>query len=444
MLPPRSQNVTGKPLSFCLLPSAFLKPPDDLPPTEPPVDRYAVLRVRDFQLYLIGRFVASFGQQMLGTAVGWDLYERTNSTLALGFVGLTQIIPLLLLTLPAGHVADQRERRGIILWMQIMTAAATAGLTFVSWTHAAVPWTYVFLLLSGVARAFLWPASGAILPQLVPRAMFPTAIMWSSGSFQFSAALGPVVGGIVVARTGGATGVYAFNVLAALFCGVMIWLVQARASAPVKREKMTTANLAAGVKFVFHTPVILGTISLDLFAVLLGGATALLPVYARDVLHVGARGLGELRAATPVGSMAMALVLAHRPPMEKAGRSLLLAVAGFGLATMIFGLSHLFWLSLAMLFVLGVLDNISVVVRQTLVQVLTPDAMRGRVSAVNSLFIGASNEFGSFESGLVAHWFGSVFAVVSGGVGTILVVIATALIWPQLRRIGRLDTAGEA
>ena len=219
-------------------------------------------------------------------------------------MGLTQIIPLLLLTLPAGHVAEQRERRGIIFWMQVMTAAATAGLTFVSWTHAAVPWTFLFLSLGGVARAFLWPASGAILPQLVPRAMFPTAVMWSSGSFQFSAALGPVVGGIVIARTGSATGVYAFNVFAALFCGVMISLVQARPAAPVKREKMTTANLAAGVKFVFRTPVILGTISLDLFAVLLGGAVALLPVYSRGKsCTFGAAGAGLVESGNCLSAL---------------------------------------------------------------------------------------------------------------------------------------------
>lgn len=402
-----------------------------------------MLRVRDFQLYLIGRFIASFGQQMLGTAVGWELYERTNSKLALGFVGLAQITPLVLLTLPAGHLADQRDRRAIILWTESLTAAACAGLTFVSWTHAPVVWTYVLLFLSATARAFLWPASGAILPQLVPRAMFPEAVTWNSGSFQLSAAMGPVVGGLVIAWAGRAAEVYAFNVVAALVCGLMIWSVRSRPAEVVRREKMSVASLWAGVRFVFETPVILGTISLDLFAVLLGGAVALLPVYARDILHVGAGGLGWLRAATPIGSVAMALVLAHRPPMQRAGHALLLAVAGFGVATMVFGVSRSFPLSLAMMFVLGVLDNISVVVRHTLVQVLTPDAMRGRVSAVNSLFIGASNEFGSFESGLVAHWFGTVFAVVSGGVGTVLVVVATALIWPQLRRIGRLDTAGE-
>ena len=420
-----------------------LKLREDPPPGVSP-DRYAVLRGRAFQLYLIGRFIASFGLQMLETAVGWELYQRTNSPLALAFVGLAQIIPLVLLTLPAGHVADQRDRRSIILWMEVVTAASCAGLTYVSWEHLAVPWTYLFLLVSGIARAFLWPATAAILPQLVSRPQFPSAVTWSSGSFQLSAALGPVVGGLVVTLTGGAAGVYAFNVVAALVCGGLFGLMHTIPGESVRRQKMTLTNLWVGVRYVFDTPVILSTITLDLFAVLLGGSTALLPVYAKDILHVDAMGLGWLRAATPVGSVAMALILAHRPPMQKAGHSLLLAVGGFGLATIVFGLSRWFWLSLAMMFVLGLLDNVSVVVRQTLVQVRTPDDMRGRVSAVNNVFIGASNEFGSFESGLVAHWFGSVFAVVSGGVGTILVVAVIALAWPELRRIGRLDTAGES
>ncbi len=408
-----------------------------------PPDRYAVLRIRDFQLYLVGRFIASFAQQMLGTAVGWELYERTNSPLALGFVGLSQITPLFLLTLPAGHVADQRDRRSIILWMEIVTAVSCAGLAAVSRAQAPVALTYLFLFINGGARAFLWPASGAILPQLVPRELFPSAVTWNSASFQLSAALGPVAGGLVVESIFGPPGVYAFNVVAAFVCGGMIWMVRSRPATPIQPRKMTLASLVTGLHFVFRTPAIFGTISLDLFAVLLGGATALLPVYARDVFHVGAAGLGWLRAATPVGSVLMALILAHRPPMQKAGRSMLQAVAGFGLATIVFGLSHSFWLAFVMMFICGLTDNVSVVVRQTLVQVLTPDEMRGRVTAVNNLFIGASNEFGSFESGLVANWFGPVFAVVSGGVGTVLVVIATALIWPELRRIGRLDARGE-
>ena len=407
-------------------------------PAEPP-DRYAVLRIRDFQLYLAGRFIASMGQQMLGTAVGWELYERTRSSFALGLVGLSQIAPLVLLTLPAGHVADQRDRRRIVLWMQAVMAAASLGLAVVSWRQAPVGWTYLFLVLAAVGRAFLWPASSAFLPQIVPRPLFPSAVTWNSGSFQISAALGPALGGFIIAFAHGATPVYVLNTVASLVCCAAFAGIRSYAPAVAKREKMVLASLWSGMRFVFQTRVILATITLDLFAVLLGGAVALLPVYARDILRVGPVGLGWLQAALPVGSATMAFFLAHRPPMQHAGRSLLLAVAGFGVATIVFGFSHSFWLSLGMMFLCGATDNISVVVRQTLVQVLTPDELRGRVSSVNALFIGTSNEFGEFESGLVASVFGPVFAVVSGGIGTILVVIATALIWPEIGRIKRLD-----
>jgi MFS family permease len=414
------------------------------PRPPPTADRYAVLRLPDVRLYLIARFIATLGLNMLGMAVGWELYERTHSALALGLVGLAQITPMLILTLPAGHLADQRDRRGILLWSNLLTALSCAGLTLVSWMHAPVAGTYAFLFLNGIARAFLSPAGSAFLPQIVPRPLFPAAIAWSSGSYQLSAALGPVLGGLAIPLTGGATAVYAFNVVASVVCFILLWFVRVPASVtPPPREKMTLHNLAAGLRFVLAHRIILGIISLDLFAVLLGGATALLPIYAKDILHVGAIGLGWLRAALPVGSVSMALFLAHRPPMRHAGHALLLAVSGFGVATVIFGLSRSIWLSLAMMAACGALDNVSVVVRHTLVQILTPDAMRGRVSAINSLFIGASNEFGEFESGLVASFVGPVLSVVSGGVGTILVVIATAFIWPEIRKYGALESGAD-
>jgi MFS family permease len=375
---------------------------------------------------------------MLGTAVGWELYERTRSSLALGFIGLAQITPLILLTLPAGHVADQFNRRRIVVWMEALLAVGSLGLALISWRQAPVGWTYVFLLLAGVGRAFLWPATSAYLPQIVPRELLADAVTWASGSFQISAALGPALGGSIIALAHGATPVFVLNTAACLVCCATFACIRAQTPAAAKRERVTFANLWTGMHFVLHTRIILATITLDLFAVLLGGAVALLPVYARDILRVGPVGLGWLQAALPIGSASMALLLAHRPPMQHAGRSLLLAVAGFGVATVVFGFSRSFWLSLAMMFLCGATDNVSVVVRQTLVQVLTPDALRGRVSAVNMLFIGASNEFGGFESGLVASLFGPVFAVVSGGVGTVLVVLATGWIWPEIRRIRSL------
>ena len=401
-------------------------------------DHYAVLRNRDYLLYLVGRFISSFGQQMLAVTVGWEIYERTHSKLDLGYVGLVQMLPMFLCIFHAGHLADNHNRKNIILWMQLLFGAACAGLTCVSYFKAPVFWMYACLFVVGVARTYIWPASASFMPQLVPRHQFAKAVTWNTASFQVSAVAGPVAGGILVAVTNGAVWVYAFNFVAAIICALMIWVIRTHHSVAVK-ERMSLKSVAVGLRFVYHNKIILGSITLDLFAVLLGGATALLPVYAKDILHVDAKGLGWLQAALPVGSLLMSAILVHRPPLEKAGQTLLWAVVGFGLATIGFGYSTVFWVSFLMLFICGVTDYISVVVRHTLVQLLTPDEMRGRVSAVNSLFIGTSNQMGDFESGIVAHWFGSVPAVVSGGVGTIIVVALAAWAWPELRKYGRLD-----
>ena len=416
----------------------------ELPPVSPvplpaPADDspYAVLHNRNFLLYLIGRFVASLGAQMLTVAVGWELYERTGSALALGLVGLTNVVPMFLFTLPAGHFADNHNRKHIMVAMTAVMALASAGLTVCSVVQVPTPWIYACLFVAASARTFLWPASSSFLPQLVARRVFPRAVAWSTGSFQLSSVAGPAAGGAVIALTHSAAWVYALHALSAVVCLTLVGLVHYQRAATA-REPMTAASLAAGFKFVFSSRIIFGIITLDLFAVLLGGATALLPVYAKDILHVGPSGLGFLQAALPVGSLVSALFLAHRP-LQKAGRALLWAVAVFGLATIIFGISQSFLLSLLLLFLCGVTDNVSVLVRHTLVQLLTPDEKRGRVSAVNSLFIGTSNELGGFESGFVAHWLGPVFSVVSGGVGTILVVVAVALIWPEIRRYGKLE-----
>ncbi len=419
----------------------------DTPPLEPMHDPYAVLRNRDFLLYLIGRFVASLGQQMLTLAVGWELYDRTHSALALAMVGLTQMVPMVLFTLPAGHIADNYNRKRIIILMTLVIVCASLGLTLISAFKADVFWIYFCLFIAGTARTFLWPASSAFLPHLVSRKNFSKAVTWSSGSFHLSSVAGPAAAGALLALAHPAT-VYAVNTAAALICLILVSLVRSHHVVAVK-EKMTARGLVAGFKFVFASPIILGTITLDLFAVLLGGATALLPIYAREILNVGPIGFGFLQAALPAGSLLCSLILAHRPPLQKAGRALLRAVAAFGAATIVFGLSRWPWLSFLMLFICGAVDNISVVVRHTLVQLLTPDEKRGRVSAVNSLFIGTSNELGGFESGCVAHLFGpamgngivtgAIISVVSGGIGTILVVAAVALIWPQIRKYGRLD-----
>jgi MFS family permease len=400
---------------------------------------YEVLRNRDFLLYLIGRFIASFGQQMVTVAVGWQLYERTHKPLALGLVGLTQMIPMIGLTLPAGHFADNHDRKRIIITGMLLMSVASVGLALSSFFEAAVGWIYACLFMTGCARTFLWPASSAFMPQLVSKALFPRAVTWNSGSFHLSSVLGPAVGGLVIRFTHSATPVYVFEAVALLTCALMVFLLHATHT-PLKKEPMTLRSLIVGFEFVFATEIILATITLDLFAVLLGGAVSLLPVYAKDILHAGPDGLGLLQAALPIGSVLCSAYVAHRPPFEKAGRTLLWAVAGFGLATIIFGLSKNFWLSVAMLVVCGMTDNVSVVVRHTLVQILTPDDKRGRVSAVNSLFIGTSNELGGFESGFVAQYLGPVVSVVAGGVGTILVAVLVGMKWPQLKRYGRLGS----
>ncbi|MGA2556406.1 MAG: MFS transporter [Verrucomicrobiota bacterium] len=313
---------------------------------------YAVLRNRDFLLYAVGRFIASFGQQMLTVAVGWELYERTGSALALGFTGLTQFLPMVAMTLPAGHFADTRSRKGIILVAQAMMAAASLGLALISWRQAPVALVYVCLLLSGVARTFHWSASASFLPLLVSREEFPRALNWSSSTFQFSAVTGPAIAGLLIGWLNSARIVYLCNALAAVACLALIACVRTHHKPGVK-ETLSLKTLLGGFHFVFNHRIILGMISLDLFAVLFGGADMLLPIYAKDILHVGPRGLGWLRAALPAGSLLCALILAHLPTFTRAGRSLVLAVVVFGLATIGFGFSPWFWLSLVMLFLCG-------------------------------------------------------------------------------------------
>jgi MFS family permease len=411
-------------------------------------DPYGVFRNRDFRLYLTGRLFATVGQQMFAMALGWELYERTHSALALAFVGLTQVLPMILCTLPAGHCADTYNRKRIIVMMTLIIASANLGLATISAATAPVWLMYLCLVVTGAARTFLWAASASFLPQLVERKELSRAVTWSSTMFQFSSITGPAVAGAVLHFTHHAAPIYVVNAGFAVVCSVLIGRVRQHHVA-VKREPTTLKTLLTGFSFVFTNRIVLGIITLDMFAVLLGGATALLPIYAKEILAVGPSGLGLLQAALPMGAILCSFVVAHRPPMQKAGRALLLAVTVFGLATIGFGLSQWFWLSFLMLFTCGAADNVSVVVRHTLVQLLTPNEKRGRVSAVNNLFIGTSNELGEFESGTVAHWFGpmlgqtiafgAMVSAVSGGVGTILVVLGVAWVWPEIRKYGRLD-----
>lgn len=415
----------------------------DAEPTEPAGapgarahDPYAAFRQPNFRFYVSGNIIATIGQQMQTVAVGWELYERTGSALALGGVGLVQVLPIVLLTLPAGHVADRYSRRRVLMLSQLLFIVSSLGLAAVSYRHGHLALFYLFLFLTGTARAFQGPAKGSLLPQIVEPERFGNAVTWNSVGWQLAAVLGPALGGAVIGLTHHAAPVYLIDaVMAFVFFGLLLPitpLADTAGSPPPLRD------LLGGVEFIRRTPVLLAAITLDLFAVLLGGAVTLLPIFAKDILHVGPTGLGWLLAAQSIGAVLMALVLAHRP-FRRAGPALLRAVIGFGLATIIFGLSRNFFLSFAMLMLLGALDGISVIIRSTLVQVRTPDFLRGRVAAINSLFIGTSNELGGFESGLVASLIGPVASVVVGGIGTIAVVLIVERAWPSIRALGRLE-----
>ena len=400
-------------------------------------DPYAALRVPDFRRFLTGHFLASLGTQMQTVAVGWYLYERTGSALALGGVGLAQVLPIILLTLPAGHLADHFDRKNLLRVSLSLGALSSLGLAFVSYTHGAVALLYFFLVLNGIARSATAPARDALSPQLLPIELLGNAATWRSGLFQLAAVLGPAAGGFIIGMWQSATSAFVITAFAIVFFIIMIGPVQPRRF--VKADPGPVwETLTGGVKFVWRTRMLIATISLDLFAVLLGGATMLLPVFAKDILHVGARELGWMMAAPSLGAVIVAIPMA-RYPLERAGRAMLLAVLGFGAATIAFGLSRNFWLSLLMLVLIGGFDMVSVVIRSTLVQVLTPDELRGRVGAVNALFIGTSNELGGFESGAAAALLGPVLAVVLGGIGSILVVLGVNGIWPEVRKYGALE-----
>lgn len=410
--------------------------------TEPAIEKhdpYAALRLRDYRLFLSGHVLSVLGVHMQTMAIGWQLYEKTNSAWPLAMVGLVQAAPMMGLALFAGQVADRFDRRKVLMAATVLAIIAALGLAAVSAAGGGVKLIYLCLFLSGLARAFQGPARSALMPLLVPRAMFSNSVSWTISGFEMASMLGPTLGGFLVVLLSGATGVYLLAAVGSLIYFAMLAMLGKRSYAP---ESQTTTkdwrSFAAGFAYVWRTRLLLTTMSLDMFAVLLGGAVALLPVYAKDILKVGPAGLGWLQAAPSIGAVTMALLMTHLPPLKKAGQTLLWAVAGFGAATIIFGLSRNFWLSLAMLFLTGACDNISVVLRHTLVQLLTPDGMRGRVSAVNGMFINASNEIGRFESGSVASLFGPVFSVVSGGIGTLVVVAVVALSSKQLREYGSL------
>lgn len=402
-------------------------------------DPYAALRHRNYLLLLSAGVLASIGAEVQATAVGWELYQRTGSAAYLGLTGLAQFLPVLLLALPAGQAADRYSRRLLFQGAQALAIVAALGLAALSVWKGPVEWTFACLVLSGVARAFTAPARSSLLPQVVPLADLGNAVTWNSTGWQVANVCGPALGGALVAWADGeAAPAYLVTAACAFGCVLLLLPVRTRPTTAAPVTARSLGSLLAGAKFVWRTELLLAALTLDLFAVLFGGATALLPIYARDILLVGPRGLGWLRSAPALGAVVMAFWLAHRPPLRRPGVALLLAVAGFGAATIVFGLSLNFWLSFGMLALAGALDNISVVVRGTLMQTLTPDDMRGRVGAVNAVFISSSNELGAFESGIAAEFLGPIGAVVAGGLGTMLVVAVVDDWWPRLARLGPL------
>lgn len=426
-------------------------------PSHPPAkhDPYAALRLPNYRLFAGGFVTSAIGLQMMGIALAWEIFARTSAefgvkeaALALGYIGLARALPVVLMALPAGYVIDSFDRKKVLFLTQSGFALMAALLAYASWAGAPLWLMFVLITLSGCVRSFNGPTRSSLLPDLVPEHVFPNAIAWNSTMFQIAAVGGNLLGGLLIATAKHAWPVYALSsLLCAIFALTTLGL-KPIAHHAAARGKMSLSGMLDGLSHLWKERTIFAAITLDLFAVLLGGAVGLMPIFASEILNVGPVGLGWLRAAPYIGSGLMALYLAWHPLIRRAGPAMLLSIAGFGVCTIVFGFSTNFWLSMAMLFTLGALDSISVVVRHVLVQLRTPRHLRGRVSAVNSVFIECSNELGSFESGLVAKfapmWFGIsalggvVFSVVSGGVGTILVVAGVAWFIPEIRRLDKL------
>ncbi len=402
-----------------------------------------------FVLFQIARFLIVSAVEMQAVAVGWQVYEITKRPLDLGYVGLAQFLPAILLFPISGHASDRFERRHVLSACYGGYAVCFALLLALVQRGAhSVTSIYIVLILIGVVRSFNSTASRAILPQLVPEEHFPNAVAWNASIFQAATILGPSFGGILYAAFRGPSIVYVVAMLTAIGATMSSFRIKPEGKTRVREssssglaasKSMTFKTVFAGLHYIWRKKLILGAISLDLFAVLLGGAVALLPVYAREILHTGPWGLGLLRTAPGVGAAIMAVLLAHRPLRGRSGPTLLWSVAGFGIFTIIFGVSRSLTISLIALLLLGASDMISVIIRATLTQLATPDEMRGRVTAVDMIFIGTSNEFGQFESGVTAQWFGTVPAVVLGGVGTLVVIVIWAWLFPELRQAGELS-----
>jgi MFS family permease len=403
-------------------------------------DPYAALRIKEFNIFLALRFVLVFAWSMQFIVVEWQVYSITKDPLSLGIIGLMEIIPALGMALFAGHIVDQKEKRNLFLKIISLFSLISLGLFFISgdsitWSTNTILYSiYAFVFFGGLLRSFFGPTIFSLIALIVPKKVYPNAATWSSSTWQMASILGPAVGGFTINWIGihWSLCIVFVLVMVALVLGTMI------SKKPVLNPKIgepVLESLKEGIRFVFNTKAVLGALSLDMIAVLFGGAVALLPVFAQDILKVGSEGFGILRAAPAIGAFLTMLITAYIPISRKAGLKLLVAVFGFGVSIIVFGLSTIFWVSVMALFFSGVTDGVSMVIRQTILQLKTPDHMRGRVASVNTMFVGSSNELGAFESGLTAKLMGTVTAVVFGGSMTILTVLTTGIISPSFRKL---------
>lgn len=411
-------------------------------------ESYKVLQLPDFRLYLISRMLMMLSIQVQSVAVGWQVYQLTRDPLSLGFIGLVEAIPSILVSLYAGHLADNANRKTIVL--SCLTLFLFCSISLLSFTidsfkgliGFSIYHIYGIIFISGIARGFMSPASFGLVSQIVPRELYAQSSLWSSTAFQIGLIAGPALGGLIYGFFG-VTTTYMIDVMLVLSALASVIMITRQVTPKAEEKKSVFESISEGLKFVFSNQIILGALSLDLFAVLFGGAVALLPVFADEILKVGPKGLGIMRAAPALGALIMSYIIVKRKNRKNDGIELLISVAGFGLCTILFALSNNFYFSVLMLALTGMFDNVSVILRSTIMQVMTPDSMRGRVSAVNSIFIGSSNEIGSFESGVAAKLLGIVPSVVFGGCMTMFVVLVTAIKADKLRKLSLKDYIGK-
>jgi len=406
-------------------------------------DPFAVLRLKEYKFYLANRFLLTMGITMQSVIVGWQVYDITKDVFALGMIGLSEAIPFIVISIFSGHIADTFNRKKIILWFTFLFILVTGALLYLSTDASSFIQRYgtlpIFsmIVLVGVIRGFLSAAFPSILSQIVPRELYGNAATWNSTVWHGASILGPSVAGLLIAV--GYTTAYTVDITFISLSFLAFLFIASKPIPPREKAETLYESLTSGIKFVFKNQVVLGALSLDLFAVLFGGAVALLPAFAEEILHAGAVELGFLRAAPAIGAVVMAFIIAYKPPTKNAGRNLFLSVGAFGLSTILFGLSENIWMAFFFLFLTGAFDNVSVVIRHTVLQLATPDNMRGRVSAVNGIFIGSSNEIGAFESGATARAFGLKPSIIVGGILTVIVVAVTAKLAPKLRQLNIKD-----